>query len=266
MSYMYILLCCIVSFSFCLVADAAELKDLPFPYYLSFKYQVKQKKIPFVPENTYAILEKGEWAMIGPLLPCQCFIFICEKKTFLAHLTFNSSYTDLCNKIKQQIPPDYDRAKIKAILFTNESWLYDTICEQSSGLVTSWKDLYNGKIQQEVLENIKNHIITSFALNLNQVKIKTSYWGEYGVNALYPLACLYLVIRNTPRGLLINNICPMNVIRYFNQNYSNIMISDEIYNERQYIKKCLEYPDYDYEGKTPLLKVDKSTYFSFDLK
>lgn len=249
------------------IVKAAELTGLPFPYYLSFKYKVKAKKIPFVPENTYTLLNTGDWAMIGPLLPCQCLIFIYEGKIFLAHLTFNSSYTDLCNKIKQQIPSSYNPTQIKVMLFTNKSWLYSTRCEQSNGLVTSWEEIYDGESQQDVLEKIKNHIIKSFLLKANQVNIKTNTWNGYNYSAIYPLACLYLVIRNTSRGLLINNICPTNVIKYFNSKYNNnTIINDQIYQERQYIKRCLEYPNNILpDNKNPLLKVNKSTYFSFAL-
>ncbi|RTL06813.1 hypothetical protein EKK58_03815 [Candidatus Dependentiae bacterium] len=227
----------------------------------------QNKKIPFVPENAFTVVEQGKWVMVGPMLPCQCVIFIYGDKIIVGHLSFNASYMDFCKKIQQKIPATYDSSKIKVFLFTNESLLYDTICEQSNGLVTSWKDLYHGKSQKEVLEAIRDQIITFFSLNIAQVNIKINKWDGYNLNKdIYPLASLYVIVRNTPLGPLINNICPVNVIKYLNPNYNNTEINDYLFEERQYIKSSLEYPVTCLsDGKKPLLQLDKHTFFTFNL-
>lgn len=274
---------------------ASDLQGLPFPYHLSLQYSCK--RIRFLPERTFTVLHQGQQLMVGPLLPCQLILFDTGNIVIVAHVDYDTSLLYLFKKVKN-IMKNYD-SKIKKqkgtegdqtessgiptidqshwfkkiIVFTNESpGYYQQFYSEGRKRWTSWFELYNYRSQVKVVEDIVQGIKSYFLINDTVIKASIGSC-QFDKDAKYPLASLYLVVRNSPYNFcFINTLCPVRVFfEYHKLNTENNQKNrfDEAINhimrQRKNINSNLNYPKDRYEdGKQILLEVGRETFFSFN--
>lgn len=281
---------------------ASDLQGLPFPYHLSLQYSCKT--IRYLPEETFTVLHPGQQVLVGPLLPCQLVLFYFNNIVIVGHLDYNVSFLYLLNRVKRIMKKNYD-SRIeeqkgdeenqplsfdsstinqvqlfcqlkKVVVFTNKSAsYYHQFYSEKQKKWTSWWELYNYRSQEKVVEEIVEAIKSYFLINNTIIKASIGLW-QLDQNAKYPLASLYLVVRNSARYnfCFINTICPVSVMRYYNtlgsknngEHKCNINDRvDDIMMQRSNIRSNLDYPkDLYRDGKQIPLEVGQETFFSFN--